>query len=161
MSEAKDVDFDTENVEGDMDELENINGNVEVPQYDAKAIEDEMLQAAQNRAVDPGESAAMVYHMYKPEVLKRIPKLSQKAMRRVLQLLIEHPLNDKALAATSTLEKEFFLLADSMLQAKFVLLMETYKDGAEQLVAAQDKLFEGQITESLEFETKEGENNGL
>jgi hypothetical protein len=48
-----------------------------------------------------------------------------------------------------------------MLQAKFVLLMETYKDGAEQLVAAQDKLFEGQITESLEFETKEGENNGL
>lgn len=129
-----------------------INGNtidIEIPKVDARQIEQDMLQAAQNRAVDPAESAAMVYHMYKPEVLKRLPKLSQKAMRRVLQLLIEHPLNDKALTATSQIEKEFFMLADSMLQAKFVLMMDTYKDGAEQLVAAQDEMVFGKEAEAV------------
>jgi replicative DNA helicase len=123
--------------------------------FDAKAIEQEMLEAAQNRAVDPAESAAMVYHMYKPELLRRLPKLSTRALRRVFQLVIEHPLNDKALKATTQLEQEVFMLADSMLQSKFVLMMDTYKDGAEQLVNAQDEIFKGQVTETVEFESTE------
>lgn len=129
-----------------------IDGNtieIEIPKVDARQIEQEMLHAAQNRAVDPAESAAMVFHMYKPELLKRLPKLSQKAMRRVLQLLIEYPLNDKKLAGTSQLEKEVFLLADSMLQSKFVMMMDVYKDGAEQLVAAQDETIFGKEAENV------------
>lgn len=121
---------------------------IDLPKVDAKAIEQEMLQAAENRAVDPAESAAMVFHMYKPELLKRIPKLSQKAMRRVLQLLIEYPLNDKKLAGTSNLEKEVFLLADAMLQSKFIMMMDVYKDGAEQLIKAQEETIFGKEAEN-------------
>lgn len=129
---------------------------IEVPKYDAKAIEQEMLAAAENRAVDPAESAAMVFHMYKPEVLKRIPKLSSKAMRRVFQLLIEYPLNDKKLAGTSQIEREVFMLADAMLQSKFIMMLDVYKDGAEQLVAAQDELLFGKEAET-EVEAIKGE----
>lgn len=121
---------------------------IEVPKVDARAVEQEMLQAAQNRAVDPAESAAMVFHMYKPELLKRIPKLSQKAMRRVLQLLVEYPLNDKQLTGTSALEKEVFLLADAMLQSKFIMMMDVYKDGAEQLIKAQEETIFGKEAEN-------------
>lgn len=123
---------------------------VEIPKIDPKQVEKEMLELAQNRAVDPAESAAMVYHMYKPEFLKRIPLLSSKALRRVLQLIVEHPLNDKKLAGTTQVEKEVLMLGDSMLQAKFVLIMDAYKDGAEQLVAAQDELLFGKEAEEPE-----------
>lgn len=123
--------------------------DIDLPKVDAKAIEQEMLQAAENRAVDPAESAAMVFHMYKPELYKRIPKLSQKAMRRVLQLLIEYPLNDKKLAGTSQLEKEVFLLADAMLQSKFIMMMDVYKDGAEQLIKAQEETIFGKEAENV------------
>lgn len=137
-----------------------VSTDIEVPTYDAKAIEQEMLQAAQNRAIDPAESAAMVFHMYKPEVLKRIPKLSSNALRRVLQLLVEYPLNDKKLAGTSQIEKEVFLLADAMLQSKFVMMQQTYMESAEELVKAQDELVFGKeaetvLTEQQEFQNKQ------
>lgn len=119
-------------------------------EFDPKEVEREMLEAAQNRAVDPAESAAMVYTMYRPEVMKRLPKLSQKAMRRVLQRLIEHPLNETELKASTNLEQEFFMLADSMLQSKFILMQQTYMESAEQLVNAQDSLiFEKNVNEEV------------
>lgn len=118
-------------------------GLTESERFDGKQIEQDMIKAAENRAVDPAESAAMVYHMYRPEVYKRLPLLSQKAMRRLLQRLIEHPLNDKELKASSKLEQEFFLLADAMLQSKFVMMQQTYMEGAEELVKAQDELVFG------------------
>lgn len=126
----------------------------EVQPVDHKEIERQMLEAAKNRADDPAETAAMIYTMYKPEFLKRLKGLSSRAKSRVLQLLVEHPLNDKALASTSQLEREVVYLGTSMLEAKFVMVMNVYKEGAEQLVQAQDEfLFK-------ETEEKQGENNG-
>lgn len=125
----------------------------EVQPVDHKEIERQMLEAAKNRADDPAETAAMIYTMYKPEFLKRLKGLSSRAKSRVLQLLVEHPLNDKALASTSQLEREVVYLGTSMLEAKFVMVMNVYKEGAEQLVQAQDEfLFK-------ETEEKQGESN--
>lgn len=119
----------------------------QVEKFDSKQVEQEMLKAAENRAVDPAESAAMVYSMYRPEFLKRIPKLSSKAMRRVLQLMIEMPLNEKQLSGTTQVEREVLMLGDAMLQSKFVMMLDTYKDGAEQLVAAQEEMIFGKEAE--------------
>lgn len=117
---------------------------MEIPKYDAKQIEQEMLQAAQNRAIDPGESAAMVFHMYKPEYLKRIHRLSSKQMRRLLVKLVEYPLNEKELKGFSGIENETFLLGDAMLQSKFIMMQQTYMEGAEELVKAQNELLFGE-----------------
>lgn len=111
--------------------------------FDPKQVENELLQIAQNRVEDPMETAAMVFSMYRPEFLKRIPLLSSKALRRVLQLLVEYPLNDKALTSTSLLEKEVVMLGSSMLESKFIMMQQTYLEGAEQLVKAQDELLFG------------------
>lgn len=127
----------------------------EVEKFDAKKIEAEMLEIAQNRAQDPGETAAMVYHMYRPEFLKRLPKLSARARVRVLEMLVQYPLNAEKVKFHSELEKETYFFADSMIQAKFVLMMDTYKEAAEEMVKAQDEFIFNK--EEAEVLAKEGE----
>lgn len=120
---------------------------MEVPTVDAKKIEAEMLAAAANRAVDPAESAAMVFHMYKPEMLKRLQMLSSKQMRRLLRKLVEYPLNEAEMKGFSRLENEFFLLSDAMLQSKFIMMQQTYMESAEELVKAQEEMIFGKEAE--------------
>lgn len=126
---------------------EEVSVEMEVPKADAKKIEQEMLAAAQNRAVDPAESAAMVFHMYKPEMLKRLQMLSSKQMRRLLRKLVEYPLNEAEMKGFSRLENEYFLLADAMLQSKFIMMQQTYMESAEELVKAQEEMVFGKEAE--------------
>ena len=46
------------------------------------------------------------------------------------------------------IEKEVFLLADAMLQSKFIMMMDVYKDGAEQLIKAQEETIFGKEAEN-------------
>jgi lysine/ornithine N-monooxygenase len=129
---------------------EEIDGNVEAP-FDAKAIEAEMIRIAENRANDPGETAAMVYHMYRPEFIKRVTKLSSRAKSRLIAMLVQYPLNGNDIKFSSELEKECYFFADSMIQAKFVLMLDTYKESAEGLVQAQDEfIFNKEEVENLD-----------
>lgn len=132
--------------------------NNEEQKADGRKIENDMISAAQNRAEDPAETAAMVYTMYRPEFLKRVRKLSARARARVLEMLVQYPLTEKTMKFTSDLEREVFFLADSMIQSKFVLMMDTYKQSAEQLVQAQDEFIFGQ--ENNNVETTEQEKEG-
>lgn len=132
---------------------------VQEEQFDAKAIEQQMVEIAQNRAEDPAETAAMVYTMYRPEFAKRAAKLSSRAKSRLIAMLTQYPLNGETIKFSNELEKECYFLADSMIQAKFVLMMDTYKDAATEMVQAQDEfLFNKEEVEALE---KEGNNDGL
>ena len=122
------------------EEATNVETVVEdTPKIDARQLELDMIAEAQNRAQDPAETAAMVYTMYRAQYLARVNKLSGRAKNRVLNMLVQYPLNGENIKFTSDLEKEVYFLADSMIQAKFVLMMETYKNGAEQLVTAQEE----------------------
>lgn len=127
----------------------------EEPKFDAKAIEQEMIDIAQNRTEDPAETAAMVYHMYRPEFIKRVTTLSSRAKSRLIAMLVQYPLDGNNIKFSSELEKEVYFLADSMIQAKFVLMMDTYKDAANEMVNAQDEfIFNKEEAEKL---SKEGE----
>ena len=119
--------------------------------FNSKEIEAEMLKAAENRAVDPAESAAMIFTMYKPELLRRLQLLSSKQMRRLLRMLVEYPINEKELKTHSQQEQEFFVLADTMLQSKFIMMQQVYMENADELVKAQE--------EFIFTSNKKGDNN--
>jgi lysine/ornithine N-monooxygenase len=128
---------------------------VQEEKFDAKAIEQEMIDIAENRAQDPSETAAMVYHMYRPEFIKRVTTLSSRAKSRLIAMLVQYPLNGTDIKFSSELEKECYFFADSMIQAKFVLMMDSYKDAAQEMVNAQDEfIFNKEEAEKL---NKEGE----
>lgn len=146
------------------DELEEMSESVETTEspefnFDPKEIERQMIEIAENRAEDPAETAAMVYTMYRPEFIKRATKLSSRAKSRLIAMLVQYPLNGNNIQFANEFEKEIYFLADSMIQAKFVLMLDTYKEGAEQIVAAQDEfVFNKEEAEKL---NNEGEENGL
>lgn len=133
--------------------LEETNVQEEVKEFDAKAIEAEMLEIAQKRAEDPAETAAMVYTMYRPEFIKRATQLSSRAKSRLIAMLVQYPLNGNNITFSSELEKEVYFLADSMIQAKFVLMMDGYKEAANEMMQAQDEfIFNKEAAEKLNTE---------
>lgn len=103
---------------------------------DSIAIERQMLEDAKKKSDDPIETAAMMFTMYRPNFSKSLAKLSSRGRARVLEALVLSPLIEIKLANEA--EKEAFFYGDSMLQAKFIMTMSTYKDHAEELLAAQD-----------------------
>lgn len=138
----------------ELDMLEELQEQTEDPVFDADKIERDMISAAQNAAQDPAEIAAKVYTMYRPEFLRRAAKLSSRGKTRVLEALVQYPLNGDV-NFPNELEKEAYMFADSMVQSKFVLMMNIYKDSTEELIRAQDEFVFNQ--EEVEKLNKEGE----
>jgi hypothetical protein len=128
-------------------------------EIDAREIERQMVEAAQARAQDPSEMAAQMYAMYVPHFKNGVKKLSTRGLRRVLLNAVLYPLEQDDIKASSEFEKQMVQLVSSLLEAKFILIMDQYRLNAEQLYEAATT----PLTHEQENEVKkqlEGENNG-
>ena len=110
----------------------------EIKLLDPAQVEAEMLAVAEAKANDPAEQAATLFRMYKASYERAIAKLSSRGKTRVLQALVFSPLHDVILPKIE--EKEAFYFGDSMLQAKFVMQMEVFKESVEDMVKFQDNV---------------------
>lgn len=104
--------------------------------FDPKEIEAELVKIAQARAEDPVETAAQTYRIYLPFYRANIGKLSTRALRRLVNFLVLYPLESDKPGATSKEEREVMELTNTLIQAKFVMMLGTYNDHAEQLYNA-------------------------
>lgn len=118
-----DVEIDTQ------DELAKI-------EIDARQIEADMIAAAQAKAQDPSEMAAQMFAMYVPHFKQGLSKLSTRGLRRVLQNAVLYPLEQDDIRTSSEFEKQMVQLVSSLLECKFIMIMDTYKNNAEQLYEA-------------------------
>lgn len=84
------------------------------------------------------EAAAQVLQMYTPVFNNLVSKLSGNSAKRVLNKLVEFPLNDKEYKATSVEEAQAFMLGDRLNAAKFILIMHTYNDNIEEIKAGAE-----------------------
>lgn len=115
---------------------EAIEENVE-QKVDPVQIEKELLAEAKKKSEDPAEQAAMVFTMYKANFESAMKNLRKKgAHERLLKALVMSPLEKIELITEA--EKEAFFFGDSMIQAKFVMMMDTYRNSAQELIDAQD-----------------------
>lgn len=105
----------------------------ELKLVDPKQVEAEMIAEAKKKSEDPAEQAAMVFTMYKSNFERAVKKLKGKAHTRLLNALVMSPLVEVKLLTEA--EKEAYFFGDSMIQAKFVMMMQTYKDSAEEIIA--------------------------
>lgn len=121
------------------------------PTFDHKAIEAQMIAAAQARAEDPMETAGTAYQMYVPHFKTALPKISTRGLRRVIQYLVLYPLEKDSVNAASEFEKQFMQLVNSLVEAKFVMIMHSYSENAKNLYdAEQTKLTEQQKQEVID-----------
>lgn len=125
----------------------------QIEKVDPREVERELLEDAKRRSEDPIETAGLVYTMYLPEFLKRVRQLSSRGRARVLESLVQYPLATKDINLSNQLEKEVFYFADSMLQAKFIMMQATYLESQQELINAVE-------SETSFEQVNEGENNG-
>ena len=105
--------------------------------FDPKEIEKELLEQAQQRADDPAESAATAYQMYVPHYKRLLPKMSTRSLRRILNFVVLYPFEQDSVKSANELEKQFMQLVNSLVEAKFVLIMDSFNKNAQQLLEAQ------------------------
>ena len=113
-----------------MSEVEQI--SPEIKRVDPKVVEAEMIAEAKRKAEDPAEQAAMVFTMYRQNFERALAKLKGKAHTRLLKALVMAPLVPVELVTAA--EKEAYYFADSMIQAKFVMSMEVFRESAQEII---------------------------
>lgn len=106
--------------------------------FDPKQIEADLIRIAEERAQDPTEMASQAYQMYVPHFKRALPKLSTRGLRRVLQFLVLYPLEVESVKSANQFEKEMMQLVNSLVEAKFILLMDSYRKNSEALYDAQN-----------------------
>jgi hypothetical protein len=115
---------------------------METKMEETKILEGEEAQkavdeAAQNRAEDPFQIAAMVHSAYYNPFLEGLDKMTGKACKRILQYLVSYPFFMKEPRVTSEEEKGLAYLADRLCEAKFLMIMsEMNKQTEEALLNA-------------------------
>ncbi len=107
-------------------------------EFDPKAMEEQMIAAAQARAEDPTETASQAYGMYVPHYKASIPKLSTRGLRRLLNYLVLYPLDQTDFKAANDFEKQMMQLTGQLVEAKFIMILDTYNQHATELYEAQN-----------------------
>jgi hypothetical protein len=150
MSEENELDVEIDNQE----ELARID-------IDARQIEADMIAAAQAKAQDPSEMAAQMFAMYVPHFKQGLSKLSTRGLRRVLQNAVLYPLEQGDIRTSSDFERQMVQLVSSLLECKFIMIMDTYKNNAEQLYdASQAELTPEETAGIQELINNEEKANG-
>lgn len=104
--------------------------------FDPKQVEAELVRIAQERADDPVETAASTYRVYLPFFDANLKKMSVRGMRRLVNFLVKYPLEQDDIKAASPFEREMMELVNTLVQAKFVMILGTYNEHAEELYQA-------------------------
>ena len=100
-----------------------------------------------NAAENPADAALFLYNMFLPQFKAKAKKLSSRARARVLNALIEYPLNPKAYVHNTHEEKELMAIGHSLLEAKFILTLTQLNANLDQLVEAADPEVEPDLSE--------------
>lgn len=104
--------------------------------FDPKEVEQQLLKIAEERAEDPVETAASAYRMYLPYYRANLPKMSTRALRRIIKFIVEYPLEKEEIGAANAYEREMMELINTLVQAKFVMVLATFNNNAEQIYNA-------------------------
>lgn len=113
----------------------------------SQSILDTPVEIPKEAAEDPAGAALFLYNTYLPRFKLKAKGLSSRARARVLNALIEYPLNEKAYVHNTAEERELMAIGHSLLEAKFILIMSQLTGNLDQLVDAADPDIEPELSE--------------
>lgn len=91
-------------------------------------IKEKVKEVAEERKEAPEDVFAGMFHTFVPILKQVLPKLSKKQMRRVLNAVIEVPLNDKPYKILDKDERDVYNLVDRLLIAKYAMVLKVLTD---------------------------------
>jgi deoxyribose-phosphate aldolase len=109
---------------------------VDAKEVEARMVEEEKKRLAQEP--DQEEVACMMLKLYTPRFHGLIDQLSNRQLRRVIKALIDFPLG-KEYTHITALEKETVAVGQGLMDAKMVLVVKTYHDHKDEIIAGAEK----------------------
>lgn len=100
----------------------------------------------------PFEAAATMFGLYAPKFEQQLKELTTGELRRVLNALVQYPLNEKEFLTDAQRVRTAFALGQALLEAKWVMIMQSVMDQEQQ------KLREDEETQTTNEENKEQVN---
>lgn len=131
----------------------------EVKQIDPVELEAAMVEKERKRLEaepDPVEIASMMLTLYTPRFCAIVDRLSNRQLRRVTKSIVEFPIG-KTYKHNDPLEAECFAIAKNLMDAKYVLIADTYNQNREKIFEEAAKAA-AQVETAFGEETKENEN---
>jgi hypothetical protein len=106
-------------------------------------------EAAERRANDPFEVAAMVHSMYLNPFLTGIENISGGACRRILKFIVQYPVlqDDSSLKGDVNSIKDLTYLGDKLCEAKFLMIMNEFNKQRENLLKQLEEKQKGENNE--------------
>jgi hypothetical protein len=100
----------------------------------------------------PFEAAATMFGLYAPKFESHIKTMSTGELRRLLNALVQYPLNEKEFVNESQKLRTAFSLGQTLLEAKWVMLMQSMME------VEQNNLQGSSEEHVIETEAKEVQN---
>lgn len=132
---------------------------------DPAEVERIMLEREQKKSeeIEPSELASMMLTLYTPRFCYLVDKLSSRQLRRVTKSIVEYPIGN-VYKHTDELEKECFAIGKNLLDAKYVLVADTYNNNREKILqqaaeAASNASIETVYGEKAQELNEEGKEN--
>ena len=82
-------------------------------------------QLTLGKSESPFEAAATMFGLYAPKFELLLKQLSTGQLRRLTNALVQYPLNDKEFINDSDMLKSAFSLGQTLLEAKWVMMMHS------------------------------------
>jgi len=100
----------------------------------------------------PFEAAATMFGLYAPKFEAHLKTMSTGELRRLVNALVQYPINDKEFVNESQKLRTAFSLGQVLLEAKWVMLMQSMME------VEQSKLQVSSEESVIETEVKEAQN---
>lgn len=108
---------------------------------DPVALERDLVEQERKKLsgeIDPVEMASMMLTVYTPRFHRVVDGLSNRQLKRVLKSIVEYPVG-RDYKHPSKEEKEAFALGTNLMDAKQVLVINTYNENREQIMAEAEE----------------------
>lgn len=96
---------------------------------------DLVVQSSPQEEIDVVGISSTLFGLYHPQFEKLVDSLSTNGVRRLLKALVAYPLEERYIKGSSENEKAAFQIGRRLLEANFLLTMDTYVNNAEELLA--------------------------
>lgn len=103
----------------------------------------------------PFEAAATMFGLYAPKFEAHLKEMPTGELRRLVNALVQYPLNEKEFINDSQRLRTGFALGQALLEAKWVMITQTFM---QQMQQEQAELRESEETQTTNEEVKEATN---
>ena len=134
-------------------------GYLDPVEVEKKMVAEELARMNAPPERDDAEVASMMLSLYTPRFNKLVDGLSNRELKRLAKSIVAFPLG-KEYKHVSKEEQEAFMIGQALTDAKMVLVMKTYSENRDEIVALAAEAAKNGVFEFGDKEEQKEEVNG-